>query len=175
MRQVVLDTETTGLDWRSGHRVIEIGCIEVVNRRVTGEWFQAHVNPHREVDPEAYAVHGLSNEFLRDQPDFSEIAQAWFAFVQGAELVIHNAEFDVGFLNAEIKLLPDPSKLLQDMCEIHDTLDLAPSGSAQQLGCTKPSVWRRWARSHPSWRLARCADSCRCVSCDDRWANNVAL
>ena len=125
MRQVVLDTETTGLDWRKGHRVIEIGCIEVVNRRVTGEQFQAHVNPHREVDPEAYAVHGLSNEFLRDQPDFSEIAPAWFAFLQGAELVIHNAEFDVGFLNAEIKLLPDPSKLLQDMCEIHDSLDLA--------------------------------------------------
>ena len=125
MRQVVLDTETTGLDWRRGHRVIEIGCIEVVNRRITGEQFQAHVNPHREVDPEAYAVHGLSDEFLRDQPDFSEIAQAWFAFVQGAELVIHNAEFDVGFLNAEIKLLADPSKLLQDMCEIHDTLDLA--------------------------------------------------
>ena len=125
MRQVVLDTETTGLDWRRGHRVIEIGCIEVVNRRVTGEQFQAHVNPHREVDPEAYAVHGLSDEFLRDQPDFSEIAQAWLAFIQGAELVIHNAEFDVGFLNAEIKLLADPSKLLQDMCQIHDTLDLA--------------------------------------------------
>lgn len=106
MRQVILDTETTGLDPNAGHRVIEIGCIELVNRRVTDRTFHVYINPERPVDPGAYEVHGIGDAFLADKPKFSEIADAFMDFVRDAEVIAHNAPFDVGFLNAELKRLP---------------------------------------------------------------------
>lgn len=104
MRQVVLDTETTGLDWRYGDRVIEIAGVEMVNRRLTGRHYHCYLNPEREIDHRAQAVHGISSDFLADKPKFAEVASAMLEFIQGAELVIHNAPFDVGFLNNELAL-----------------------------------------------------------------------
>jgi DNA polymerase-3 subunit epsilon len=103
MREIVLDTETTGLDPAQGHRLIELGCIELINRIPTGANFHAYLNPEREVPAEAFAIHGLSNEFLRDKPCFLEVADEFLAFIGEAPLVIHNAGFDHGFLNAELK------------------------------------------------------------------------
>lgn len=124
MRQVVLDTETTGLDFRLGDRVIEIGCVELLNRKLTGQRFHRYINPEREVEAGALAVHGLSNEFLQDKPRFGEIAAEFLDFIQGAELVIHNAAFDVGFLNHELALLEAPR--LEESCRgVVDTLKLA--------------------------------------------------
>jgi len=105
MRQIVLDTETTGLDPRSGHRIIEVACIEMVNRRLTGHHLHRYVNPEREIDEGAQAVHGISLEFLADKPKFADIADEFLEFINGAELVIHNAPFDIGFLNAELRRL----------------------------------------------------------------------
>lgn len=105
MRRIVLDTETTGLEYRLGDRVIEIGCVELVGRRLSGRRFHKYLNPEREIDPGAQAVHGLTNEFLADKPKFADIADELVDFIQGAELVIHNAAFDVGFLNHEFGLL----------------------------------------------------------------------
>lgn len=124
MRQVVLDTETTGLDFRLGDRVIEIGCVELLNRKLTGQRFHRYINPEREVEAGALAVHGLSNEFLQDKPRFGEIVAEFLDFIQGAELVIHNAAFDVGFLNHELALLEAPP--LEEACRgVVDTLNLA--------------------------------------------------
>ena len=105
MRQVVLDTETTGLDPRSGHRIIEVACIEMVNRRLTGRHLHKYTNPEREIDEGAQAVHGISLEFLADKPKFGDIADEFLEFINGAELIIHNAPFDIGFLNAELDRL----------------------------------------------------------------------
>ena len=105
MRQIVLDTETTGLDPRSGHRIIEVACIEMVNRRFTGHHLHKYVNPEREIDEGAQAVHGISLEFLADKPKFADIADEFLEFINGAELIIHNAPFDIGFLNAELDRL----------------------------------------------------------------------
>ncbi len=105
MRQIVLDTETTGLDPRHGHRIIEIACIEMVNRRLTGHHLHKYVNPEREIDEGAQAVHGISLEFLADKPKFADIADEFLEFISGAELIIHNAPFDIGFLNAELDRL----------------------------------------------------------------------
>lgn len=105
IRQIVLDTETTGLDPSQGHRIIEIGCVELVNRRATGEFFHQYINPEREIDPGAMAVHGIKNEFLLDKPRFQQVAAAFIEFIRDAELIIHNAAFDVGFLNHELLLL----------------------------------------------------------------------
>jgi DNA polymerase-3 subunit epsilon len=105
MRQIVLDTETTGLDPRHGHRIIEVACIEMVNRRLTGHHLHKYVNPEREIDEGAQAVHGISLEFLTDKPKFADIADEFLEFVNGAELIIHNAPFDIGFLNAELDRL----------------------------------------------------------------------
>lgn len=102
MRQVVLDTETTGLDARNGDRIIEIGCVELVARKLTGHRYHVYINPEREIDAGALAVHGISNEFLADKPKFAQVAREFCDFVRGAELVIHNASFDVGFLDAEL-------------------------------------------------------------------------
>ncbi len=125
MRQIILDTETTGLEAERGHRVIEIGCLEIVNRRRTGRTFHRYLRPDREVDPGAVRVHGLTNEFLAGQPRFAEVATEFIEFVAGAELVIHNAAFDVGFLDAEFKrLTPSPGKV-HDRCTVLDTLLLA--------------------------------------------------
>jgi len=108
MRQVFLDTETTGLFAEQGDRVIEIGCVELVNRKLTGNKLHLYVNPERNSHEEAFKVHGISNEFLRDKPKFAQVADEVLAFIQGAELIIHNAPFDIGFLNRELSLLAKP-------------------------------------------------------------------
>ena len=108
MRQVFLDTETTGLFAEQGDRVIEIGCVELVNRKLTGNKLHLYVNPERNSHEEAFKVHGISNEFLRDKPKFAQVADEVIAFIQGAELIIHNAPFDIGFLNRELSLLAKP-------------------------------------------------------------------
>ena len=124
MRRIVLDTETTGLDFRTGDRVIEIGCVELRGRQLTGQRFHAYINPQRVIDPGAIAIHGLTNEFLADKPKFAEIAADFMAFVRGAELVIHNAAFDVGFLNNELGLLQHES--IDLLCsDVTDTLRMA--------------------------------------------------
>ncbi|MFA4969449.1 MAG: DNA polymerase III subunit epsilon [Sulfuritalea sp.] len=124
MRKIVLDTETTGLDFRTGDRVIEIGCVELRGRQLTGQRFHAYINPQRVIDPGAIAIHGLTNEFLADKPKFAEVATDFMEFVRGAELVIHNAAFDVGFLNNELGLLQHES--IEQICgEVIDTLRMA--------------------------------------------------
>jgi DNA polymerase-3 subunit epsilon len=125
MRQIILDTETTGLEVAQGHRIIEIGCVEIVNRRPTGRTFQRYVNPERPVDAGAEAVHGITSAFLANQPRFAAIAEEFVAFISGAELIIHNAPFDVGFVDHEFGRLPPPQRLLTDLCTIQDTLQLA--------------------------------------------------
>ncbi|KAF0164505.1 MAG: dnaQ [Rhodocyclaceae bacterium] len=124
MRKIVLDTETTGLDFRTGDRVIEIGCVELRGRQLTGQRFHAYINPQRVIDPGAIAIHGLTNEFLADKPKFAEVAADFMEFVRGAELVIHNAAFDIGFLNNELGLLKHES--IEQTCgEVIDTLRMA--------------------------------------------------
>ncbi|NHA15486.1 DNA polymerase III subunit epsilon [Thioalkalivibrio sp. XN279] len=124
-RQIVLDTETTGLEPAEGHRIIEIGCLELVNRRLTGRKFHQYLNPEREIDRAAEDVHGLSNTFLADKPRFAEVAAEFLEFVQGAELVIHNAAFDLGFLDAELARLAPPGPTMGEICGVLDTLMLA--------------------------------------------------
>jgi DNA polymerase-3 subunit epsilon len=123
-RQIVLDTETTGIGHESGHRLIEIGCVELIDRRLTGRHYHQYLNPERAVDSGAFRVHGLSNDFLKDKSLFADIQSEFLDFVQGAELVIHNANFDVGFINAELRRIKHPKKL-EDYCRIIDTLELA--------------------------------------------------
>jgi DNA polymerase-3 subunit epsilon len=125
MRQIVLDTETTGLEPELGHRIIEIGCIEVVNRRRTGRLFQRYLCPDREIDAGALQVHGLTQEFLKEQPRFAEIAAELMEFLRGAELIIHNAPFDVAFLDAELARLPESPGRIGDHCLVLDTLQMA--------------------------------------------------
>lgn len=125
MRQIVLDTETTGLEPAEGHRIIEIGCVELVNRRPTERTFHQYLNPEREIDRAAEDVHGLSNAFLADKPRFHEIATEFLAFIEGAELVIHNAAFDVGFLDAELARLEPRGPAIVEVCSVLDTLMLA--------------------------------------------------
>ena len=125
MRQIVLDTETTGLEPAAGHRIIEIGCVELVNRRPTQNRFHRYINPEREVDRGALEVHGIENEFLATQPKFAEVAREFVEFVSGAELVIHNADFDVEFLNHELRRLPELPGQIRDCCGVLDTLALA--------------------------------------------------
>jgi len=125
-RQIILDTETTGLDPKSGHRVIEIGCVEIVNRRFTGEEFHVYLNPDRDSDEGALRVHGLTTEFLKDKPHFQEVYEDFIAFIKDSELLIHNAEFDVGFLNNEIKLIAKKNPPIASIVEkITDTLQIA--------------------------------------------------
>ena len=124
MRRIVLDTETTGLDPRQGHRIIEIACIELVSRRLTGHHLHKYINPQREIDAGAQAVHGISLEFLSDKPKFADIAGEFIDFVRGAELVIHNAPFDLGFLNAELDRLGMVP--IETVCNgVTDTLKMA--------------------------------------------------
>jgi len=125
MRQIVLDTETTGLEPELNHRIIEIGCVELVNRRPTGRTFHRYLNPERDIDDGALAVHGISRTELDGQPRFAEIADELLAFLSGAELVIHNAAFDVAFLDAELARLPGERRQLAALCQILDTLSLA--------------------------------------------------
>lgn len=130
MRQIVLDTETTGIDPREGHRLIEIGAVEMVNRRLTGKTFHQYINPEREIEAEAVGIHGITNERVAGEPRFAEVADAFWAFIQGAELVIHNAAFDVGFIDHEFDLLHalrGEPRLgpVAGACDILDTLKLA--------------------------------------------------
>jgi DNA polymerase III subunit epsilon len=125
MRQVVLDTETTGLDPQQGHRIIEIGCVEIENRRLTGKHFHRYLNPDREIDAGAIEVHGLTTDFLADKPRFHQIEAELLEFVKGAELVIHNAPFDMGFLNNELQLTGSDQNSLDPSCSVLDTLLLA--------------------------------------------------
>lgn len=125
MRQVVLDTETTGLSWEKGNRLVEIGCIELINRRPTGRTYQQYLNPDREMEPGAAEVTGLTLDFLADKPRFAQIVDAFLEFVAGAELVIHNAEFDVGFINAELARLPNSVGRIEQHARVLDTLKLA--------------------------------------------------
>jgi DNA polymerase-3 subunit epsilon len=125
MRQIILDTETTGLEHAAGHRIIEIGCVELMNRRVTGQKFHRYINPEREIDAGALAVHGIELAQLRNAPKFGEIAAELIAFITGAELIIHNAPFDVGFVDAEFARLPGEPRKIAGLCRVLDTLALA--------------------------------------------------
>ncbi|WFE68470.1 DNA polymerase III subunit epsilon [Thiomicrospira sp. R3] len=126
MRQIILDTETTGIDPKQGHRIIEIGCVELIERKLTHQHYHQYIHPEREVEQEAINVHGITNEFLTDKPVFSAVVEAFMTFVQGAELIIHNAPFDVGFINHELSLLPNnPWGKIEDHCKITDTLKMA--------------------------------------------------
>lgn len=125
MRQVVLDTETTGLDTSQGHRIIEIGCLELVNRRKTGRTFHHYIQPDREVDAGAMEVHGITNEFLQDKPRFADLVDEFLEFIRGADLVIHNAPFDVGFIDYEFQLLERDMPTVADVCSVTDTLVMA--------------------------------------------------
>ncbi len=124
-RLIVLDTETTGLSPQDGHKIIEIGCVELINRRLTGNRFHAYINPNRAIDAGAIAVHGITNEFLQDKPYFAQIADEFIAFIRGAELVIHNAPFDVGFINHEFSQLADKTGIVTDYSTVFDTLAYA--------------------------------------------------
>ena len=125
MRQIVLDTETTGLETSQDHRIIEIGCVELVNRKLTGKHYHQYVNPQRKVDEGAMQVHGITDEFLEDKPLFANIVDEFLAFVGDAELVIHNAPFDVGFINHELSKLTKYPKSIAGLCSIIDTLAVA--------------------------------------------------
>ncbi|NOZ37104.1 MAG: DNA polymerase III subunit epsilon [Gammaproteobacteria bacterium] len=125
MRYIVLDTETTGLEPAQGHRIIEIGCVEVINRRITGKNYHQYLNPDRDIDEGAIEVHGITNEMLEDKPRFADIAEEFLNFIRGAELVIHNARFDVGFINHELKLLDKAAQPVGEFCTVLDTLALA--------------------------------------------------
>ena len=124
-RQIVLDTETTGLEVSAGHRIIEIGGIELINRRSSENSFHCYVNPERTVDKEALEIHGIDNDFLSSQPYFSDIAESFLSFVDDAELVIHNADFDVGFINSELCRLEQVPSDISEACKILDTLSMA--------------------------------------------------
>jgi DNA polymerase-3 subunit epsilon len=125
MRQIILDTETTGLSWEKGNRIVEIGCVEYLDRRPTGRTFHKYLNPERDMEPGAAEVTGLTLDFLSDKPLFVEVADEFLRFIEGAELVIHNAEFDVGFLDAELRRLDRPSPSIAVFCSVLDTLKLA--------------------------------------------------
>lgn len=124
MRQIILDTETTGIGPEQGHKVIEIGCVELIDRKLTGNHFHVYLNPQREVDEGAFRVHGISTEFLQDKPLFHEIVMEFLQFIEDSEVIIHNAPFDVGFLNSELKHVKW-KKTLEEYCHITDTLVLA--------------------------------------------------
>ena len=125
MREIALDTETTGISPGDGHRIIEIGCVELVNRKLTGKHYHQYINPQRKVDEGAMQVHGITDEFLEDKPLFANIVDEFLAFVGDAELVIHNAPFDVGFINHELSKLTKYPKSIAGLCSIIDTLAVA--------------------------------------------------
>lgn len=125
MRQIVLDTETTGLEVRQGHRLVEIACVELVERRLTGRHYQTYLNPDRAIDEGARLVTGIEDEFLLDKPRFADVVEEFLAFIDGAELVIHNASFDIGFLDAELARLDRGIGRIGDRCSVLDTLAMA--------------------------------------------------
>lgn len=125
MRQVVLDTETTGLEPKAGHRIIEIGAVEIVGRRLTGNHYHQYINPERAIDAGAQEVHGITTEFLRDKPLFADVVTDFLQYASGAELIIHNAAFDIGFLNNELRLVKSRIKKMESVCEVTDSLTMA--------------------------------------------------
>ena len=125
MRQIVLDTETTGLEVRQGHRLVEIACVEMVERRLTGQHYQTYLNPDRAIDEGARLVTGIEDDFLLDKPRFPEVVEEFLAFIDGAELIIHNASFDIGFLDAELARLDNGAGRIGDRCTVLDTLAMA--------------------------------------------------
>ena len=125
MRQIVLDTETTGLEPKQGHRIIEIGCVEMIERRLTGNNFHQYLQPDREIDEAAVEVHGITTDFLADKPRFADVVQDFIDYIRGAELIIHNAPFDVGFLDHELKLWNPVAETVADLCTVTDTLVMA--------------------------------------------------
>ena len=124
-RLIILDTETTGINPREGHRIVEIGCVEMINRQLTGRNYHVYINPMFEMEQEVIDVHGLTNEFLRDKPLFAEIADEFIQFIRGAELVIHNAKFDIGFMDHEFSLLNRGLQKTEEFCTVTDTLKVA--------------------------------------------------
>ena len=153
MRQIALDTETTGISTDEGHRIIEIGCIEIENRRITGNEFHCYLNPEREIDEGATRVHGLTLEKLSNEPLFKEVANDFLNFVSGAELIIHNAAFDVGFLNKEISLLEWDENSIEDHALVMDTLKMAREmhpGKKNSLDalCTRYEIDRSMRQVH---------------------------
>ena len=125
MRQIILDTETTGLEPAEGHRIIEIGCVEMINRRLTGNNYHRYLQPDREIDDGAIEVHGITNEFLADKPRFADIVADFLDYIKGAQLVIHNAAFDIGFINHELSLAGKQWGRAEDHCTVLDTLAMA--------------------------------------------------
>ena len=153
MRQIALDTETTGISTDEGHRIIEIGCIEIENRRITGNEFHCYLNPEREIDEGATRVHGLTLEKLSNEPLFKEVAKDFLNFVSGAELIIHNAAFDVGFLNKEISLLEWDESSIEEHALVMDTLKMAREmhpGKKNSLDalCTRYEIDRSMRQVH---------------------------
>jgi DNA polymerase-3 subunit epsilon len=146
MRQIVLDTETTGLEVRQGHRLIEIACVEMIERRPTGRHYQTYLNPERAIDEGAREVTGIADEFLLDKPLFAEVVEEFLIFVDGAELIIHNASFDVGFIDAELERLGEQYGRINDRCPVLDTLAMARErypGQRNSLDalCKRLGVW----------------------------------
>lgn len=125
VRQIVLDTETTGLDPDEGHRIIEIGCVELINRRRTARDYQAYCHPERKIDEAALDIHGITDEFLADKPRFAEIARDFLTYIKDGELIIHNADFDINFLNHELARIGPELGTVEDYCQVVDTLKLA--------------------------------------------------
>lgn len=125
MRQIVLDTETTGLEVRQGHRLVEIACVEMIERRLTGRYYQTYLNPDRAIDEGARLVTGIEDDFLLDKPHFADVVEEFLAFIDGAELIIHNASFDIGFLDAELARLGEQAGRVGDRCAVLDTLKMA--------------------------------------------------
>lgn len=125
MRQILLDTETTGISPKQGHRIIEIGCVEMIDRRFTDNNFHYYINPERDIEQGAFAVHGISTEFLQDKPKFSSIVEEFIDYIKDSEIIIHNAPFDVGFLNNELNLHKKNHPAIETFCEVFDTLKLA--------------------------------------------------
>ena len=124
-RLIILDTETTGINPREGHRIVEIGCVEMINRQLTGRTYHVYINPVKHMDQEVINIHGLTNEFLLDKPVFSQVADEFVEFIKGAELVIHNAKFDVGFMDHEFAMLRRNMPMTYDMCTVTDTLKIS--------------------------------------------------
>lgn len=142
-RQIVLDTETTGLSPNQGHRLIEVGCLEMINRRITGNRFHVYINPQRAIDEGAVRVHGITSEFLKDKPTFDKVADELFSFLTGAELIIHNAPFDIGFLNAEFMRVNQSHVPITQFCTVIDTLVMARRLSPGQQN-TLDALCRRY-------------------------------
>ena len=152
MRHVVLDTETTGLEASQGHRIVEIGCVEMLHRRVTKRTFHQFLNPGREIDQAALEVHGITREFLEDKPVFSKIADELLAFIEGAELVIHNAAFDIEFVNTELSIAGHRVADIRDCCTVTDTLEMARKMHPGQKN-SLDALCRRYEISSPAREL----------------------